>query len=420
MTTLTPDQNRAVDAALSEQMTGLIGLAGTGKTQSALGIVNRLRERGYRPLLTAPTHKAAKVLAKKSGHEAQTLHSLLNLIPMRDLKSGERRLSQINWPDLDEDSDVLIVDEASMLSPYMLECINAVNLRTILIGDPGQLPPVGYTESVFTQWLRDQGAPIFSLTQILRQAGENPLPTVAATLRPGVNNPVWPRSDVMGSDGGVRILRRPQAEAEFLAHARDYDGDEENVRPWLTYTNIAAQAMAYKARVAHYGDAARKQPYLKGETCVLAGPLIREGVIVIANSAVVTILTEPEAIDVVLYTVPARVYDMRVQTDTGGVYDIQAVPMAARNELMQALRAIAMATYGPARETAWSNYFDVDDLAVDLRSIFSSTIHKSQGSSYLDAFIDSSSLNSSNAGVIKTALMYTAITRPYHTGVVAL
>jgi exodeoxyribonuclease V len=411
--TLTPEQEQAVDAIPNEYLSGLTGHAGTGKTSTSLALISKLRDRGYFPLLTAPTHKAAKVLTKKSGAEAVTLHSLLALVPRPNLQTGERTLSQMSTPSLPSNG-FLIVDEASMLSPRLLECIADADLPTVLIGDPGQLPPVGYTNSVFTDYLNNNRGSIRTLTKILRQAGENPLPTVAATMRPGANEIRWPAKDVMGTDGGVQIMRRPDAEREFLAFAKAHDGKEDTVRPWLAYTNAAAHSMGQKARYARYGKDAYGLPYLKGETCSLASPLIVDAAIELPNSAVVTIESDPIVRDLVLYTVPVRTYEMVVKDDIGALHTIMAVPMFERISLLGELKEIALKTFGMKRQQAWENYFNVDDMICDLRSVYASTIHKAQGSGYLDVFIDGDSLTNPYAAPILASLSYTAITRPYH------
>jgi len=416
--TLTPDQYQAVETIPYHRLSGLTGLAGTGKTSSALGLIAHLRSMGFIPLLTAPTHKAAKVLAKKAGQPAQTLHSLLALVPRPNLETGERNLAQMNTPQLPENG-FLVVDEASMLSPRLLECIMEADLPTVLIGDPGQLPPVGYTHSVFIEHLRTLRAPIKTLTQILRQAGENPLPMVADTMRPGAKDIRWPSSDVIGTDGGVRILRRPAAEAEFLDHAAAHDGAEDTVRPWLAYTNAAAHSMGQKARAARYGAVAYTQPYLKGETCALASPLIVDGEIELPNSAVVRIETDPLPMDITLYDVKVRAYAMTIKDDTAALHEIMAVPLFERIALLGELKDKALRIFGNGRKQAWERYFAVDDMICDLRSIYSSTIHKSQGSTFIDVFIDAASLTNPYAESILQGLAYTALTRPSHTAVVA-
>lgn len=52
----------------------LRGYAGTGKTFLTLFLVRYLSEQGFLSCLSAPTGKAARILEKKSGHEATTIH----------------------------------------------------------------------------------------------------------------------------------------------------------------------------------------------------------------------------------------------------------------------------------------------------------------------------------------------------------
>ncbi|MDE6857846.1 MAG: AAA family ATPase, partial [Alistipes sp.] len=52
----------------------LNGYAGTGKTTVIAALVGALKESGIRPVLLAPTGRAAKVLARYSGEKTQTIH----------------------------------------------------------------------------------------------------------------------------------------------------------------------------------------------------------------------------------------------------------------------------------------------------------------------------------------------------------
>ena len=89
--------------------------------------------------LCAPTGKAARRLTRGSpAREATTIHRLLEWIP------GEGFGRDADDPI--EGCDVLIVDEASMLSVYLAEALlGAVGPRThvVLVGDVDQLAPVG-------------------------------------------------------------------------------------------------------------------------------------------------------------------------------------------------------------------------------------------------------------------------------------
>ena len=132
----------------------LNGYAGTGKTTLIAALVGALKELGMKPVLLAPTGRAAKVLARYAGEDAHTIHK--RIYRQRTNASYEQQFS------LNQNAErgaVFIVDEASMLpdgasdgamfgSGSLLEDLvqyvrNGRECRLILVGDSAQLPPVG-------------------------------------------------------------------------------------------------------------------------------------------------------------------------------------------------------------------------------------------------------------------------------------
>ena len=132
----------------------LNGYAGTGKTTIIAAFVAALKELGIKPILLAPTGRAAKVLTRYSLHTAYTIHK--KIYRERTLADYESRFSL----DYNREHDaVFIVDEASMLSAStqdgatfgsgnLLEDLvtyvrSGKRCRLLLVGDDAQLPPVG-------------------------------------------------------------------------------------------------------------------------------------------------------------------------------------------------------------------------------------------------------------------------------------
>ena len=78
---LTGEQEQAVHEAVTQKVFVVTGGPGTGKTtilRAVLSILTALRQR---VVLAAPTGRAAKRLGVAAGHEAQTLHRLLEFRP---------------------------------------------------------------------------------------------------------------------------------------------------------------------------------------------------------------------------------------------------------------------------------------------------------------------------------------------------
>ncbi|MFI3314912.1 MAG: AAA family ATPase [Rikenellaceae bacterium] len=131
------------------------GYAGTGKTTVISILSKLLKDVGIKSVMIAPTGRAAKVMSQYSNTKAYTIHK----------KIYRQKSALVDAFVIDINKDNLtyyIVDEASMIndSSYdsifgsgnlladMVEYINGgKNCRLIVVGDKGQLPPVGRAES---------------------------------------------------------------------------------------------------------------------------------------------------------------------------------------------------------------------------------------------------------------------------------
>lgn len=164
---LNDDQRRLVYEALTtrDQIFGIQGGAGTGKTTALTTIRELAEDHGYQTLGLGPTSKAAKVL-KDAGMEAETLQAYL----MRGQQSRE-----------DARPRLFFVDESSLASSRqmrdVLQTIRAHD-RVLLIGDARQHQSIE-AGRIF-QELQDAGMQVASLNQIVRQTDETLKEAVAA------------------------------------------------------------------------------------------------------------------------------------------------------------------------------------------------------------------------------------------------
>lgn len=158
----------------------LAGYAGSGKTSIAQLAVNRiqaLRQKPLKVLYAAYTGKAAEVLRHKTGQDAQTLHQLLYTAEEDDDTGEVRFVLNIGSPL--RSADLLVLDECSMAPNDLVEDIRSFRIPTLVLGDPGQLPPI-HGNSPFTA-----GTPDFFLDEIHRQARDNPILMLATLAREG-------------------------------------------------------------------------------------------------------------------------------------------------------------------------------------------------------------------------------------------
>jgi exodeoxyribonuclease V alpha subunit len=172
-------QRDAVQLALTSKVAVLTGGPGCGKSFTVRSIVKLAVAKGAKVVLAAPTGRAAKRLNELTGHEASTVHRLLELKPGGDAAYDRDRPL---------DADLVVVDEASMLDLLLAnKLVKAVapGAHLLLVGDVDQLPSVGAGE-VLRDVLSD-GSPIpnVRLTHIFRQAQQSGVVTNAHRINSG-------------------------------------------------------------------------------------------------------------------------------------------------------------------------------------------------------------------------------------------
>ncbi|MEW5957394.1 MAG: AAA family ATPase [Chloroflexota bacterium] len=184
--TLAERQQQAVQMALTHKVSLLTGGPGTGKTSTVQAVLHLLRGKGKRALLAAPTGRAAKRLAESTGHEAKTIHRLLEVSPSEGFKFQRNQDNPL-------EADLLILDECSMIDLVLMNSLlKAVHPAThlLLVGDADQLPSVG-AGNVLRDLIASGVIPVTRLEVIFRQAADSTIITNAHRINRG-EMPVFP------------------------------------------------------------------------------------------------------------------------------------------------------------------------------------------------------------------------------------
>ncbi|MEO6831647.1 MAG: AAA family ATPase, partial [Chitinophagaceae bacterium] len=208
---LTSDQCQALEQAKKfvcrdepASVMVLRGSAGTGKTTLIKSIIEEVKGNFDNVVVCAPTNKAARVLNRKTGLHAGTIHKLLFKIEEEDGITEYVRL----FPKKDERL-LIVADEASMirdridrsdslfggirLLSQLLEYFSycSPGSRLIFVGDPCQLAPIGYesyekSPALDGEYLRTQKQLVVvesELKEIVRQANDSYILEGATSLR---------------------------------------------------------------------------------------------------------------------------------------------------------------------------------------------------------------------------------------------
>lgn len=180
------------------QVFRLFGYAGTGKTTLAKELAADV---SGSVLYACFTGKAALVLRKKGCDGASTIHSLIYR-PIEDQDSGTTRFI-LNPDSAAAYASLLIIDEVSMVGEDLARDLLSFGTRVLVLGDPAQLPPVK-GEGFFIN-----AAPDVMLTEVHRQAAENPIIRMSMDVREG-------RGLVCGDYGDSRVIRRASIDRDAM------------------------------------------------------------------------------------------------------------------------------------------------------------------------------------------------------------
>ena len=168
---LSEKQREAIESINEHNVCIITGGPGTGKTTIIKAIIELYKKHGMKPVLCAPTGRAAKRMTETTGEDAKTLHRLLELAGMSD-DTDNFNTNLLVTP---IDGDIIIVDEASMidmfLMNYLLKCIYK-GTKLILVGDSDQLASVG-PGSVLKDLISSEKITTIHLDKIFRQAAKS-------------------------------------------------------------------------------------------------------------------------------------------------------------------------------------------------------------------------------------------------------
>ncbi len=227
----------------------LAGYAGTGKSTVLSKI---LAERAdIRFAAAAYTGKAANNIAMRIGgapnvKSISTIHKLI-YDAREDEDEGKFVFERKEIYDVRRKVDVIVLDEASMISDDLLDEIKTIGLPIWAIGDHGQLPPIEGESSIMKN-------PSIRLERIHRQAEGSPIIALSKYVREKGKFPVPPPKGVRHLSWG----RFKEEIAEFAAHATEAELLDTAI---LSYTNRVRSEVNRLVRTGRFGGSEGETPY---------------------------------------------------------------------------------------------------------------------------------------------------------------
>lgn len=413
----------------------LNGYAGTGKTFLINRVIEAVRhiEPNINFGMTAPTHKAVKVLRKTSELkdllDFGTIHSFLGLKENIDEKgkvsykpdynpNKERRIDGIN---------VLIIDESSMLADDLFEHIEAEmrsrdDLLVIYMGDEKQIPPVGKKAETgepnaipfIEARQKAHKIKVVSLTEPQRQVKESPIIMYSVAIREQhlrqkvdfdfkeeyahALERVTPYKNL---DGIRAILRQYFCTEEF-----EQDTDYAKVIAWrndtVNYFNREIRLLINNAETL--------PRIIDNEKLIMDEPLIIKRKIIIPNNEEVRSANVGIDEQIVYYklfpknafladkleretgernikkSLVVKVYTMDLLTEDGKTHHVNVIHEDSEkefNDVRETLKTEAKRSFDKFQQKdLWIQFYKIKENFAWVKHNYALTAHKSQGSTY--------------------------------------
>ncbi|MCT7519193.1 ATP-dependent DNA helicase [Aliarcobacter cryaerophilus] len=419
--------NKSKEISSKTNFVSLSGSAGVGKTFVSSKLIEYfVKKMEYKILLTAPTHKSLAVAKSMLNSinlniPTKTVQSYLDIKLFTDYIKGTKKFVRDKidlQADYEKDLDILVVDESSMISNELLmfieENLEQNKLKSVLfIGDPYQLPPVDEQPNAVRHLPKT-----FELTEIVRQAKDSYIKTIANELKDCIKHKKFiPIMEIFD------INKYPKM--EFFYELEDMYDDFVTPDKWyrdnivLSYTNRNVDEYNRELRKRYWlqNDIYPTEPIIEGELLVFNESYKTE----IYNSEVLKVIKVERKEDkfVILKddsdnsTEPLKYFNClssdgrnfkTVDPDYYKLFSIYLgnLSLEAKTEKEK-----------EKRKALWKRFFILKEEYADLKYIHASTIHKSQGSTYKNVYLDLGTLIklSHEEKELAYRLMYVAVTR---------
>ncbi len=393
----------------------LSGSAGTGKTHLTEELC---KGREFVTAFTAPTNKAAQVLAERVDPSCLvcTIHRFLGLTVKQKKDKTITVRSGSYDPETYRHISHVFLDEASMTNAQLAAFIqeDAINYgrKYVLVGDLYQLPPPnseggGLTQSPVFEWGEPEDRA--NLTEIVRQARDNPIIQTATRIRDAITNKVEPPIVGGTNDGiGVHKLRRPDWEDKLQEICTrpevDQDSDFFRVISWRN-----KKCMEYSQKVREFRGEDLSIPFGSGDTVVVNQTFAVGEMVLFNTGAEVNVLDiQPArcnlAPDLECFKVLLDGFD-----EAEDIVEFLVLSPRSWEDYNDKLAESVRLARTP--KGSWGNYRALKETFIDLRPPYAITAHKSQGSTYSHVFIDVSDIYRIKVASEADRAFYVAVTR---------
>lgn len=257
---LSEKQIEAIRAINNNNVCIITGGPGTGKTTIIKTIIDIFKHNEMKPVLCAPTGRAAKKMSETTGEEAKTLHRLLEIGKFTDDDQGintEIAVAPI-------DADIIIVDEVSMVDLFLMNYLcKAIykGTKLVLVGDIDQLPSVG-PGNILKDIIESGSITTIILNKIFRQAARSKIIVNAHRVNEGIGfitNEEFENVDKMLIEDG-KEEEKAETKKTKKHNKKQEDGEEKLLQDFFFIDEKNKDKILYNiltlsnGRLKNYGD----------------------------------------------------------------------------------------------------------------------------------------------------------------------
>ncbi len=410
----------------------LKGSAGTGKSTITDKFIKSCKFK-FGVVVSAPTHKAKKVIETMTGLKSFTIQKLLGLRPNIELESFN-----INFPQFDSLAEremqyykMVIIDESSMLNKDLFDLIckeaREFKVKILFISDNKQLPPVNEVTSKVHTDIEN----VYELTTIVRQKNTNPLADLLILLRNDIeddgntfkefliNNP----TNVNKFGEGYSLLKNTEFQAKMNEYFNsvEYKLNKEHCK-YTAWTNASVK----RGNTFIRSCIINSEEILTKDDCLMGYKTIADKYTTyLLNSEEYTIHTIERCIEedyqldgykVVLKSIDTNALSQRLFIVHPNSY---SEFLNEHNKLLNTAKKF--------KGRAWKTYYDFKNSNLILEDIkdkrgtlivkkdldygYGISVHKTQGSTYDNIFVNLDDINCNKDSIERKKLTYVALSR---------
>jgi len=427
-------ENYKIDINNKLTMT-LSGYAGTGKTTIIDQFISNCPKAiRYSTYVSAPTHKAKKVIERVTGLEGYTLQKLLGLKPnlnVEDFDINNIMFDQLNEATINE-ARLIIIDECGMvnedLHDYLIKESRRYGVKILFVGDELQLPPIN--EEISSTF---RNSNYVKLTNVIRQSESNPLLAPLNALRHDLLNHADTFEELMKNKPrevnlvgeGYEVLNESQFKSTLIEYFtfQDYKTNSDFVK-YTAWTN---------SNIAKYNEGIRTNVYK--DLDLKNNPLVVDEVLLAYNSiskgkdiSIITNSEEYRVVDIESYTNEFDIPGFLVKLKSLDSGNISKCFIVSPNHYKIFLKEFNRVFNTAKKYKKWRDYYVFKNnhiLLHDLRTIYRSknlpnkdinyaygiTVHKTQGSTYENIFVDAENIYKNPRVEERKKLLYVALSR---------